>query len=216
VGAAAGRLLFIVQTWIATDLAHGMRFSSPRDGVLRSRRARRRDLVAQRYADRDRHRLGYRQCNGCARRRCRRILFAMARDRKLPTVLASVHPRYQTPYVSTLVVAAISLVVGLFFTKRVDDLESRSSFLVRSRDSCCCICRSSNHYFIRERSGDWLRHLLMPLGGLLVIGYVLYQMDKRRQDDGCVLDSRWYRLFRRAYLVLRKPAALEISDRLRR
>ncbi|MBZ4369626.1 amino acid permease, partial [Mycobacterium tuberculosis] len=33
------------------------------------------------------------------------------------------------------------------------------------------------HFFIRERSGNWLRHLLMPLAGFLVIGYVLYEMD---------------------------------------
>ena len=57
-----------------------------------------------------------------------RILFAMARDRKLPAVLARIHPRYQTPYVSTLVVAVVSLLVGLFFSSRVDDLSRIVNF----------------------------------------------------------------------------------------
>jgi hypothetical protein len=34
-----------------------------------------------------------------------------------------------------------------------------------------------NHYFVRQRSGDWLRHVLFPLAGLLIILYVLYEMD---------------------------------------
>ena len=35
-----------------------------------------------------------------------------------------------------------------------------------------------SHYFFRERSGDWLRHLLLPLTGLTIIVYVLYEMDR--------------------------------------
>jgi len=44
-----------------------------------------------------------------------------------------------------------------------------------------------NHYYIRERSGEWIRHLLMPLGGLLVIVYVLYEMDRSAK----VLGACW-------------------------
>jgi len=114
-------LLFIVQTWIATDLAHGMRFSSPETAFYEvAERAggiwlRNVTLIVIVIASGIANAMA-------AQAAVSRILFAMARDRKLPTVLASVHPRYRTPYVSTLVVAAISLVVGLFFTKRVDDL----------------------------------------------------------------------------------------------
>lgn len=41
-----------------------------------------------------------------------RILFAMARDRKLPAVLAKVNPRFKTPYVGTPAVAGTSGLVG--------------------------------------------------------------------------------------------------------
>src|SRR5699024_486381 len=44
-----------------------------------------------------------------------RVLFSMGRDRKLPRFLAKVHPKYKTPYASILVIAVISLFVGLLF-----------------------------------------------------------------------------------------------------
>ena len=38
------------------------------------------------------------------------------------------HPRYKTPYVSTLAVALVSLLVGLFFAGHVDDLAQIVNF----------------------------------------------------------------------------------------
>lgn len=37
-----------------------------------------------------------------------RLLFAMARDRQLPSFLARIHPKHRVPVNATLVVAAIS------------------------------------------------------------------------------------------------------------
>ena len=42
-----------------------------------------------------------------------RGLFALARDRHLPSMLAAVHPRYKTPYVAVTFVAVASIVVAL-------------------------------------------------------------------------------------------------------
>jgi len=135
----------------------------------------------------------------------------MARDHKLPRVLATVHPRYQTPYISTLFVAAISLVVGLFFAKHVDDLSRIVNFGALSGFLLLHLS-VINHYFIRERSGDWLRHLLMPLGGLLAIGYVLYEMDSTAKVVGACWITAGVVYFVVLTFVLRKPAALEISE----
>src|SRR5699024_10204104 len=41
-----------------------------------------------------------------------RVLYSMARDKKLPKFLAKVHPKYKTPYTSTLLVGGISIVLG--------------------------------------------------------------------------------------------------------
>ena len=204
-------LLFIAQTWIATDLAHGMRFSSPETAFYEvAERAggiwlRNVTLIVIVIASGIANAMA-------AQAAVSRILFAMARDRKLPTVLASVHPRYRTPYVSTLVVAAISLVVGLFFTKRVDDLTRIVNFGALTGFLLLHLS-VINHYFIRERSGDWLRHLLFPLGGLLVIGYVLYEMDNAAKMMGACWIAAGIVYFVVLTFVLRKPAALEISER---
>jgi amino acid transporter len=106
-----------------------------------------------------------------------RILFAMARDGKLPAILAKVHPRYQTPYVSTLSVALVSLLVGLFFANHLDDLSRVVNFGALTGFVLLHLS-VINHYFIRRRSGDWLRHVVCPLLGLSIIAYVLYEMDR--------------------------------------
>lgn len=99
--------LFMLQTWIATDLARGMRFSSPETAFfditeLAGGSALRLVTVITVV-------LASAVANAIAAQAAvSRILFAMARDGKLPAVLAKIHPRYKTPYVSTLVVAAIS------------------------------------------------------------------------------------------------------------
>jgi amino acid transporter len=105
-----------------------------------------------------------------------RILFAMARDGKLPAVLARVHPRYQTPTVSMLLVASISLVVSIAFAKRADDLSRIVNFGALTGFVLLHLS-VINHYFIRRRNGDWVHHLVAPLAGLLVIVFVLYEMN---------------------------------------
>jgi amino acid transporter len=57
-----------------------------------------------------------------------RVVFAMGRDRQLPSVLARIHPKYRTPYVGMLVTAAISLAVALYMKNKLDDLASIVNF----------------------------------------------------------------------------------------
>jgi amino acid transporter len=103
--------LFIMQTWIATDLARGMHFAAPETAFYEISRARRRPgcalitILATVLASAIANAMA-------AQAAVARILFAMARDGKLPAILAKIHPRYKTPYVSTLLVAVISLLVG--------------------------------------------------------------------------------------------------------
>jgi amino acid transporter len=137
-----------------------------------------------------------------------RVLFAMARDGKLPAMLARIHPRFKTPYVSTLVVACISLVVGTVFASRLDDLSRIVNFGALTGFLLLHLS-VINHYFIRQRSRDWLRHLLFPVAGLVVIAYVLYEMDMAAK----ILGAIWIALGAIYYLVLtlvlKKPARLD-------
>lgn len=200
--------LFMVQTWVATDLARGMRFASPETAFFEiAARAggpglRLLTIVAVVIATAIANAMA-------AQAAVSRILFAMARDGKLPAVLARVHPRYKTPYVSTLVVAAVSLLVGLCFSARVDDLSRVVNFGALSSFVLLHLA-VIRHHFLRSRSGDWLRHLLAPLAGLAIILYVLYEMDRAAK----VLGACWVAIGLIYYLVLgvraRKPLDLKV------
>ena len=200
-------LLFMLQTWIATDLSRDMRFGSPDTAFYEiAERAggpwlRLVTILAVVLASAIANAMA-------AQAAVARILFAMARDGKLPAILARVHPRFGTPYVSTLLVAAVSLLVGLRFAARVDDL-TRVVNLGALSGFVLLHLSVINHYVLREGSRDWLRHLLLPLAGLAIILYVLYEMDlaaKRLGAAWLVLGALYYvALARRG----RKPLALE-------
>jgi amino acid transporter len=200
--------LFILQTWIATDLAHGMHFSSPADAFYEiSERAggvwlRIVTVIAVVVSSGIANAMA-------AQAAVSRILFAMARDGKLPSVLAKIHPRYKTPYISTLLVAVVSLIVGWLFAERLDELSRIVNFGALTGFLLLHIS-VVNHYLLRQRSGDWIRHLVFPVAGFLVIAYVLYQMDTTAK----ILGASWLAIGVLYYLlltyVLKKPAALEI------
>jgi amino acid transporter len=201
-------VLFMLQTWIATDLSVGMRFGSPETAFYEiAERAggawlRLVTILAVVIASAIANAMA-------AQAAVSRILFAMARDGKLPAILAKVHPRYKTPYVSTLAVACVSLLVGLLFANRVDDLTLIVNFGALTGFVLLHLS-VINHYLIRGRSGDWLRHLIFPVIGMLIIVYVLYEMDRAAK----VLGLAWIAIGIVYYVVLtvwiKKPVALKI------
>jgi amino acid transporter len=189
--------LFVLQTWIATDLAHGMRFSSAESAFYE---------VAARVGGRGLSLaailavvISFGIANAMAAQAAvSRVLFAMARDGKLPGVLATVHPRFKTPYVSTLLVAGVSLLVGLFFDRRIDALTSVVNFGALTSFALLHLA-VIHHYFVRQRTGAWARHLLCPLAGFGVILYVLYGMDHAAK----LLGGSWIALGVAYYFVQR-------------
>jgi amino acid transporter len=201
-------MLFMLQTWIASDLAEGMRFSSPATAfyeiVERAGGAWLRQITVAVVV------IALGGANATvAQAAVSRILFAMARDGKLPAVLAKIHPRFKTPYVSTLVVAVVSFIVGLGFSERLDTLTRIVNFGALTGFLLLHLS-VINYYFFRRRSGDWLRHLIFPLAGFLVIGYVLYQMDysAKAMGIGWVIIGMIYYLV--VSFVLKKRIAIEM------
>jgi amino acid transporter len=200
--------LFMLQTWIAADLARGMKFLSPETAFYEiSERAgglwlRLVTIVAVVIASAIANAIA-------AQAAVSRILFAMARDGKLPAILARIHPRYKTPYVSTVSVALVSLLVGLCFSARVDDLSRIVNFGALTSFLLLHLA-VINHYFIRKKSGDWLRHVLVPLTGAAVIGFVLYEMDRSAKIMGACWIAAGIVYYFVLTLVLRKPVEIEI------
>ena len=159
--------LFMLQTWIAADLGRGMRFDDPStafyDIAARAGGTPLRLISIVAIA------VSFGIANAMAAQAAvSRVLFAMARDRKLPAILAVVNPRFKTPYVSTLLVAAVSLIVGLFFASRIDDLTRVVNFGALTSFALLHLAVAYHHFF-RQRSGAWLRHLIFPLAGFAVI-----------------------------------------------
>lgn len=200
--------LFMIQTWVAADLARGMAFKSSDTAFYEiAERAggawlRLVTIVAVVLASAGANAMA-------AQAAVSRVLFAMARDGKLPAILARVHPRYQTPYVSTLAVAGVSLLVGLFFAERVDDLTRVVNFGALCGFTLLHVS-VINHYILRCGSRDWLRHVIFPLAGLATILFVLVEMDRAAK----LLGLSWLLLGVLYYAVLarrsRKAAALEV------
>ncbi|MFR1639007.1 MAG: APC family permease [Eggerthellaceae bacterium] len=104
-----------------------------------------------------------------------RILFAMGRAGGLPKPLAKIHPKYHTPYVASLFVGALTLVLVLTFGRLGTDTISLfvngapTAFLMLHRH-CHRVLLSSS----RIRDGCRAAHLLSPLCGIAVIGYTWY------------------------------------------
>jgi amino acid transporter len=188
--------LFMLQTWIAADLGRGMRFDDPStafyDIAARAGGTPLRLISIVAIA------VSFGIANAMAAQAAvSRVLFAMARDRKLPAILAVVHPRFKTPYVSTLLVAAVSLIVGLFFASRIDDLTRVVNFGALTSFALLHLAVAYHHFF-RQRSGAWLRHLIFPLAGFAVILYVLYGMDRTAK----ILGGCWLAAGVLYYLIL--------------
>jgi amino acid transporter len=201
-------LLFMLQTWVATDLSAGMKFQSDdtafyeiaqlAGGSFLKNFTIFINVIATAIAN-----------AMAAQAAVARILFAMARDGKLPSALAKVHPKFKTPHVSVLVVALISLGVGLLFASRVDDLAKIVNFGALA--SFVLLHMSViNHYFLRQRSGDWWRHVIFPLVGMFVILFVLYEMDRAVKYMGAAWLAVGLVYFLALNLWFKKPAILKV------
>jgi uncharacterized membrane protein SirB2 len=106
-------------------------------------------------------------------------------------------------------VACVSLVVGVVFSTRLDDLSRIVNFGALTGFLLLHLS-VINHFFLRQRSGDWLRHLLFPLAGFVVIAYVIFEMDTAAK----IMGACWVICGIVYYLVLtfmlKKPVAIDL------
>ena len=189
-------VLFIAQSWIAADIARDMHFASLETAFYE---------VAERISGTPfRNFTLLMTVCACAanamaaQAAVARILYAMARDGQLPRVLAQVHPRFQTPWAGTLLVAVVTLIAGTFFASRVEALTSVVNF-----GALCSFLLLHlaviRHFWWRAKRSSTLRHLLLPLAGFAIIAYVLYEMDTTAK----LLGVCWFGIGLVYYVVLR-------------
>jgi amino acid transporter len=114
-----------------------------------------------------------------------RLLYSMARDRKLPSFLAHVHPTRKIPERAILFVSVLSLILGLTFVGQVDLLSSLVNF--GALFSFLLLHLSVVvHSMLKNKSRRWHLHLIAPALGFLIIAYVLINADTRAKVGGII------------------------------
>ena len=112
-----------------------------------------------------------------------RLIYSMARDGKLPRALAHVAPARKVPDRAIFLIAAVTLVLGVAMVDKLELLTSMVSF--GALVGFLLLHVSVMAYFLfRQRSRNWLRHLVVPLIGLLIVGYVLINAEANAKIAG--------------------------------
>ncbi|HYM18426.1 MAG TPA: APC family permease [Micropepsaceae bacterium] len=104
-----------------------------------------------------------------------RLLFGMARDRKLPRFLSHVHPRRKVPDRAIIFVAIVTLLLGFALANQLELLTSMVNFGALT-GFLMLHASVIVHFVWRQRSRVWLRHLVAPLVGFTIVAYVLLNM----------------------------------------
>ncbi|AKK01244.1 APC family permease [Pseudomonas sp. MS646] len=177
-------VIFVVQTWIATDLAAGMGFKSADTAFYEIAELAAGSWLATLTAVATALAWGVAVAI-TSQAAVSRLLFGMARDGQLPKVLAKVHPRHNTPYVSIYLVALLSLLICYLFIDAVDTLTSLVNFGALSGFMLLHIT-VINHYWRRQRSGQFIRHLVCPLVGFAIVAAIMYNMGVGAQKLGLI------------------------------
>jgi amino acid transporter len=117
-----------------------------------------------------------------------RLLYSMARDRQLPSVLATVHHKRRVPENATFLVAAVSLAVGIYMSTRDDGITLLSTLVNFGALTAFLALHVSVivHYVIRRGSRDYVRHLLVPVCGLVVLTFVVIKANVAAQRVGLI------------------------------
>ena len=113
-----------------------------------------------------------------------RLLYSMSRDRQLPAFLSKISAR-QVPMAAILVVSALSIVLVLFFVGQIALISSLVNFGALF-GFCLLHISVAWYYLVRQKSKNYLLHLVVPTLGLAIIGYVLVNADPLAKIGGLV------------------------------
>jgi amino acid transporter len=136
-----------------------------------------------------------------------RLLYAMARDRQLPSFLAKVHRKHGVPVNATLLTAVISLALGLYMASRSDGITLLSTLVNFGALTAFLVLHVSvvSHYLVRLKSRNYWKHLVAPAIGFLILLYVVINAKVAAQTLGFI----WFAIGLALLIVLlatgRKP-----------
>ncbi|KQT05150.1 amino acid transporter [Rhizobium sp. Leaf391] len=114
-----------------------------------------------------------------------RLIFSMARDRQLPAVLAVVSEKNNVPRNATLLIAALSLSIGIFGAEHQGLLTTLVTFGALTAYILLNIAVLYRFGFI-DRSPRLFLHWLSPVIGTIILAYALWHADANAQILGGV------------------------------
>ncbi|MGP3956858.1 APC family permease [Nonomuraea sp. 3N208] len=117
-----------------------------------------------------------------------RLLYAMARDRQLPSFLAKVSVRHSVPANAITLVAALSVGLGIWMSTRDDGVVLLSSLINMGAMVAFVVLHVSVivHYEFRMRSENMWSHLFSPLIGMAILVFVVLNANVMAQVVGLV------------------------------
>lgn len=113
-----------------------------------------------------------------------RLLYSMSRDGQLPSFLSKISSR-KVPMAALLFVSAISLVLVLFFVGQIALISSLVNFGALF-GFCLLHISVVWYYVVRQKSKNYLLHLVVPVLGFVIIAYVLFNADALAKIGGLV------------------------------
>ncbi len=114
-----------------------------------------------------------------------RLLFSMSRDGRLPRFLAHINPKTRSPQRAILVVAALTLVLGLLFVGQIGVISTLVNFGALASFLLLHVS-VVGYYAIRRRSRNVLLHWVSPVLGFAIIGFVLWNADASAKIGGLI------------------------------
>lgn len=191
-------VLFVLQTWIAADLAPGAKILSPDSAFYDiSSYAGGHWLFAMTSIS-TAVAFGV-PCTIVCQMGIARIIYAMGRDQQLPKVFSRLTRKSRQPYVANIFVATISLIIGLVFQDRLGDLALFQNFGAFS--AFILVNLSVIGYFcIKKKSKNFWSHLILPTIGFFVIVALMVAMRAATLKMGIT----WLGLGLVYYFVMKK------------
>ncbi|MDT5081084.1 MAG: hypothetical protein QOJ80_5721 [Mycobacterium sp.] len=113
-----------------------------------------------------------------------RLLYSMSRDGQLPKFLSKISSR-KVPISAILVVSALSIVLVLFFVGQIGLISSLVNFGALF-GFCLLHISVVWYYLVRQKSKNYLLHLVVPTLGFLIIAFVLFNADALAKIGGLV------------------------------
>jgi len=114
-----------------------------------------------------------------------RLLYSMARDRTLPPFLAHVNEKRRVPERAVLLVAVVSLILGVFFVGQIEFLSTLVNFGALFAFLMLHVSVAVYH-LVKRRQRTYGMHLAVPLIGFAIIAYVLWNADVDAKIGGLI------------------------------